>query len=302
MSGREHSFIGRLSRRLSSASQDLIGDDAALVSVNGAALLVAVDVLVEGVDFRLGLGEPADLGWKALAVNVSDVAAMGGTPVSAVVALVLGEHGEAFWEGVYDGLAAAADAYEVTVAGGDVSSGPAAAISVTMLGEPAARVVWRSGAQPGDMVFVSGPLGGAAAGLAALEGRRPRDPSLETAFLRPRPSVARAGEAVRAGATAMIDVSDGLSTDALHIARASNVGLVIEVDRIPLAEGVTDSSLALSGGEDFVLCFTLAPSAPAPAWAVPVGECLPPDQGCRLVHADGSSSALEATGWDHLAP
>src|SRR5438876_7167204 len=171
MSGAEHRFIAALAGRLPAASRRLLGDDAALVEIGGAPVLVAVDVLVEGVDFRDGWGTPADVGWKAVAVNVSDIAAMGGRPESVVAGLVLGGRGQDWWEDVYRGVAEAAAEYGVSVAGGDVSRGPAAVLSVTVLGRPGDRIVWRAGARPGDLVCVSGPLGAAAVGLGSLERR-----------------------------------------------------------------------------------------------------------------------------------
>ena len=301
MSRREHTFIEGLIGLLPASSRALIGDDAASVRVGGAGVLLSMDVLVEEVDFRRGLGAPADVGWKAVAANVSDIAAMGGRPVSVVVGLVLGALPDAFWHGVYAGVAEAAAAFEVSVAGGDVSSGSTAGVAVAAVGEPGERTVWRSGARPGDLIYVGGPLGGAAAGLACLEARRPRDPTLERAFLRPVPQVLEARDAVAAGATAMIDVSDGLSTDVIHIAAASGVSVELDEARVPVAAGVDDVGMALSGGEDFVLCFTLPGSSRPPPWAVMVGRCLPSSEASRLVHPDGTSTPLEATGWDHLA-
>jgi thiamine-monophosphate kinase len=301
MTEREDSFVRGLARHLPPASVGLMGDDCALVDVAGSQVLVSVDALVEDVDFREGLGEPEDLGWKALAAAVSDIAAMGGHPVVAVVGLVLGSHGKAFWDSVYEGLGEAARAFSLDIGGGDLSKGAFASISVTVLGAPGARTVWRSGARPGDQLCVSGPLGAAAAGLQCLQGRRDRSRDLEAAFLRPTPSVSLGMEAARAGATAMIDVSDGLSSDALRIGGASGVGIEIEASLVPLAPGVDDLDLALSGGEDFVLCFTLPDGVLAPSWAIRVGRCILPDSPSRLAHSDGSFSELEATGWNHLA-
>jgi thiamine-monophosphate kinase len=201
MSDAELRFIDGLVGRLPPRSRDLVGDDAALVG----GLLVSADVLVEEVDFRDGLGSPADLGWKAVAANVSDIAAMAGWPLAIVVCVVLGRHGPAWWEEVYDGVAEASVHFEIDVAGGDVSRGDQAALAVTVLGRPGPRTVWRSGARPDDAVCVSGPLGAAAAGFA---GRAEIGP-----FLRPRPVLSHGAEAAAAGATAMIDVSDGLLAD-----------------------------------------------------------------------------------------
>jgi len=297
MPGREHRFVGELARRLPASSQALIGDDAAVVD----GMVVSVDSLVEGVDFLVGWGTPADIGWKSLAVAVSDLAAMAARPLTAVVAVVIGNEGEAFWTGVYEGLAEAADAFEVTVAGGDVSAGPVVGIIVTVLGRPGPRTLFRTGGRVGDLLYVGGPLGAAAAGLAGLQGRGPRVDHWERSFLRPVPQVAQALEAAEAGATAMLDVSDGLSTDALRLAHASGVDVELNAAWIPMAGGLDDVSLALSGGEDFVVCFSLPPERAAPAWAAPVGRLIPSGEGSRLLRPDGSTVPLEATGWDHLA-
>src|SRR2546421_6622200 len=150
MAGAEDTFVARLAARLGARSRDAIGDDAGLV----AGRLVTTDVLVEGVDFRPEWGRPADLGWKAVAVNLSDIAAMAGCPEGIVVAVVLGSLDEAFWTSVYDGVAEAAASFDIVVAGGDVSAGPAGVVAVTAIGRPGPVTLHRSGAKPGDVLYV----------------------------------------------------------------------------------------------------------------------------------------------------
>jgi thiamine-monophosphate kinase len=249
-----------------------------------------VDALVERVHFRIPPFGPADVGHKALAVALSDLAAMGAAPGEAYVQLgVPRDRGEDELLELADGLARVAAAHGVAVAGGDVTRAPALLVAVTVVGEaedPEALVL-RRGARPGDVVAVTGELGGAAAGLllferADLESRV--DAGVAAALrgrqLAPEPRL-RAGIALaRAGASSMIDVSDGLGADALHIADASGVGIDVDLERVPLQAGVPEVAaaagrdaldLATSGGEDYELLVTLAPGA-VQAAAEAVGE------------------------------
>jgi len=283
-----------------------VGDDAAvLVPAPGARLVATTDVLVEGHDFRRDLSEPADWGWKAVAANLSDLAAMGASGRWLLLALTAPAATPlATLEQLYSGVGEACRAFGVALVGGDVSDGPALSLAVTALGEAAGRVVTRAGAQPGDRLVVTGPLGGAAAGLALLELalRRGRDgaadaagaasaeggrarallarfPGLAAAQRRPHPDLGAGPRLARAGASAMLDVSDGLAGDALHLAEASGVGVELRDRDVPLASGVAEAAallgrdpveLALGGGEDFVLAAAL----PAAVGDVPgVIEC-----------------------------
>jgi thiamine-monophosphate kinase len=251
-----------------------IGDDAAVLALTpGRKLVVTTDVLVEGQHFSAELSAPADWGWKAVAVNCSDVAAMGALPRWLVLALTVpAETPLELLDQVYAGIREACGAFAVDLVGGDVSLGPALSLGVTALGE-AERVVTRAGARPGDRLVVSGPLGAAAAGLALL--RRDdeaaqellgRFPALAAAHRRPCPDLGAGPRLAQAGATAMPDVSDGLAGDALHLAEASSTGLEIDDPSVPLAPGVREAAallgrdpveLALGGGEDFVLAAAL---------------------------------------------
>jgi thiamine-monophosphate kinase len=255
------------------------GDDAA-VTVPGGATATSVDALVDGVHFRREWSNPAQIGAKALAVALSDLAAMGAEAGEAYV--VLGTPVDLDESGcleLLDGISRVAEETGTTLAGGDVTRAPALTLAVTVVGHAGSAddLVKRAGAQPGDALVVTGELGGAAAGLLLLEGQAregktlgarssfvshsaikdERKRSLIARQLEPRPRLdaGRALAAVRA--TAMIDLSDGLGGDAKHLARASGVGLRIDATALPLADGVTDLTLAVSGGEDYELLAAL---------------------------------------------
>jgi thiamine-monophosphate kinase len=255
-----------------------VGDDAAvLLPTPGHKLVVTTDVIVDGLDFTAELSEPEDWGWKAVTVNLSDLAAMAAEARWAVLALTVPEQTPVDrLERVYAGIAEACRTYGVSLVGGDVSAGPVLSLAVTAVGE-VERPVLRSGARPGDRLAVSGPLGAAAAGLALLRSGDPaapellgRFPALAAAHRRPQPALAMGVALARAGATAMIDVSDGLAGDALHLAESSGVGVEIHDATVPLAPGVAEAAallgldpvaLALAGGEDFVLAAALPRAA-----------------------------------------
>lgn len=229
-----------------------IGDDAAVLQPPGGLMLLATDAVVAGVHADLSVVGMDDLGWKALAVNVSDLAAMGGRPLHAVVAVAGPPTTEL--DPLYRGLAEAADEYGCPVVGGDLANAVqlvvAVAVTGTTDGHPA---VLRSGARPGHHVYVTGPLGGSAAGLAALRtGGSPEAAQVINAHRRPLARV-KEGQAVRdGGGSAMIDVSDGLAIDVGRLADASSVGVAL--DQVPVAQGAALEA-ALGGGEDYELLF-----------------------------------------------
>jgi thiamine-monophosphate kinase len=280
----------------------------------GHRLVVTTDVLVEGLDFTAELSEPEDWGWKAVAANLSDLAAMAAEARWLVLALTVPEATPvATLERVYAGVREACQAYEVALVGGDVSAGPALSLAVTALGE-AERPVLRSGARPGDRLAVTGPLGAAAAGLALLQSRDPaagellgRFPALAAAHRRPQPALAMGLALARAGATAMIDVSDGLAGDALHLAESSGVGVEIHDATVPLAPGVPETAtllgldpleLALGGGEDFVLAAAL-PRAADLGGVLDCGRfTADPTQRVRVTRA--GPQPLTGLAWDHF--
>lgn len=285
-----------------------IGDDAAVVRCPGPHLLFALDVVVEGVHFELALGSLADAGWKAMAVNVSDIAAMGGRPLHAVCGLVA--PGGTDIEAIMDGMSEAAAAYDVSLVGGDLSSGRQLVVSVAVTGSTdGRRPVLRGGARAGDAIMVTGPLGGSAAGLAGLQRRAGTGASaddaltvaLERAYRRPEARVREGIEAAVCGATAMIDISDGLSCDLDHIARESAVG--IRLDTVAVSPGATIEQ-ALGGGEDFELAFTVPPGSVAEVTdrfdtaglrvPVRIGECVADPSERTLGGAE-----LPIVGWEH---
>ena len=252
-----------------------IGDDAAVLAAGeGRELVATADMLVEGVHFRRQWISAEDLGWKSLAVNVSDVGAMGAAPLCALVCLALPGDAEAEWvEALYRGLKACAEEYGCPVVGGDTvrSPGPVA-LSVTALGSVATgTAVRRDGAKPGDVLCVTGTLGDSAAGIALINERVDTPPgsagaALKARFYKPAPRV-DAGLALRTLASAAIDVSDGLLADLGHICERSGCGALIDVERVPLSAELLSTfppqialAHALGGGDDYELCFTAPPS------------------------------------------
>lgn len=307
-----------------------VGDDAAVVDADGHHLVLTVDTLVEGVHFDPEVMAAHDIGHKAITVNVSDVAAMGGSPRYAVVSLAVPREVPTRWVmEVYGGIREAADDYGMAVVGGDTVRGDDRVLTVTVLGRVArGRSVTRAGARPGDRIVVTGDLGAAAGGVHLI--REPADRAraalgsewgrgLLQALCRP---VARVGEGetlVQGGATAMIDISDGLALDLSRICEASEVGAAIDLESVPISPllGEMDSAthdvdardLALHGGEDYELLATLPPEAMGTVarkmgdrFGTPltaIGE-ITEEPGMVARGPDGERP-LEPRGWDHFA-
>lgn len=292
-----------------------VGDDGAVLAPPaGHDLVAVVDTLVEGVHFPHQ--SPArSIGHRALAVNLSDVAAMGATPAWALLALTLPRADEAWLAGFAAGFSALARAHDVQLVGGDTTSGPLC-VTVQVLGVvPRGEALPRSGGRSGDSVFVTGTPGDAACGLALLQGRLRPPATAATAaldtlrerFLYPVPRCA-AGARLRGIASACIDISDGLGGDLTKLATASGCGARVDVTRLPLsqallavAERAAAEHFALTGGDDYELCFTV------PAARVPALEGLPCTAIGRLVEGRGvtvcrGDSVIEFShsGFDHF--
>ena len=299
-----------------------IGDDAAAWHGDTSTQLATVDSLIEGVHFTLGTVSWNELGWKALAVNLSDIAAMGGVPRYALVSLALPGHTEVDdVTDLYRGMIELAQQFGVAIVGGDTSSAPVVAITITILGSTKSQgkhILTRSTAKPDEKIAVTGYLGAAASGSEMLAKRLQFDPEatacFKRAFLHPYPRIAEGQILVEQGVKTAIDISDGLISDLNHICKASQVGARIEADRVPLQPEVKAKfgdralELALSGGEDYELLFTgsaevidkvrMAVSCPLTV----VGEIIADKTGkITLVDRKGKPLNLGRGGWEHFA-
>lgn len=311
MSG-EFALIERLVAALQCHRPDVLvgpGDDGAILRPPpGMELVQTIDTCLEGVHFPVGM-DPADVGWRSLAVNLSDLAAMGASPAWGLLSLVLPAADEAWLDGFARGVAELARAEGLDLVGGDTVRGPLAVTFALTGFVPPGQALRRAGAQPDDGIWVTGPLGGGAAGLMAWQ--RDDRPGA-AAFLRPRPRLV-AGLALRGLATAAIDVSDGLAQDLGHLLRAGGVGATLELERLPLdsaaaALGERGLALALAGGDDYQLCFTLPPAREAllaeraAAWdqaPVRIGT-IRAQPGLALTR-EGIPVEAPPAGWDHFS-
>jgi thiamine-monophosphate kinase len=275
------------------------GDDAAVVRAAPFAV-TSIDTMVEGSHFRLTTHTPADIGWKALAGALSDLAAMGAQTGEAYVSLVLPAGFEGALE-LVEAMETLAAECGATIAGGDVVSGPALVVTVAVTGwaESEDELVGRDGASPGELIAVSGVLGGSEAGRRLLE-RGEREPAeLLARHLRPRPRLREGRALARAGASAMIDLSDGVATDARHVAERSGVELRIELGLLPLAAGVTPEEAA-GGGDDYELLVTVPPERRASAEAaVPLTWIGTTAEGSGLVLLGPRGPVEGLTGYEH---
>ncbi|NIG19526.1 thiamine-phosphate kinase [Pantoea sp. Al-1710] len=322
MSCGEFELIARYFNRVTSSRRDVekgIGDDCALLNVpEKQTLAISTDTLVAGVHFLRDI-HPADLGYKALAVNLSDLAAMGADPAWLTLAITLPEVNESWLAAFSDSLFELLDYYDMQLIGGDTTRGP---LSLT-LGihglVPTGRALKRSGAKPGDWIFVTGTLGDSAAGLSLLQHcHRLNDPAVHEVLikrhLRPMPRVLQ-GQALRNLATSAIDISDGLIADLGHILTASRVGARLNLEALPLSAALRDHfepeqvlTWALSGGEDYELCFTVpevnrgALDVALGHLGVPytcIGQIAPEADGLTLLE-NGKPRRFNHKGFDHF--
>ena len=321
----EQELIDRIRRRTTQVRDDVvlgIGDDAAVVSMPGACeLVLAMDTMVQGTHF-LPTTTAVDLGWKALAVNLSDLAAMGAQPAWAMLSLTLPNADLAYVDGFAEGFAKLARPYQLSLIGGDTTRG-ALCCSVAVHGfVPVGGALTRHHAAPGDVVLVTGTLGDAAAGLELLGAASeagdlsmtPSQQHLVQRLLRPTPRVA-AGRLLRPLATACVDISDGLLTDLGHICTSSGVGACLDATQVPRSSALRtiqgeDASLqlALRGGDDYELCCTVKPADVPQVRAMlvtldcpltPIGHIVA-GSGVEVRAGDGREQVMTREAWSHF--
>jgi len=296
-----------------------IGDDAAAWKGDTGIQLVTTDSLFQDVHFRLETTPWYELGWKSLAVNLSDIAAMGGVPEYAVVSLAMPPDTEVDdVKALYQGMIALAQRFGVALVGGDTCRAPLVSITVTVLGSAKnGKVLTRSAARPGDKIAVTGALGAASAGMEMLDKKLEIDAEsssqLRKAFLQPEPRVLEGQSMVKLGVKTAIDISDGLMSDLKHICDSSKVGARVEADRIPVASAVRAHfaeralELATAGGEDYELLFTASGEvidkvkAELSCPVTVIGEIVAGEPGSIvMVDARGEPVRPGKVGWEHF--
>jgi len=287
-----------------------IGDDAAVLRAQPQPVVLSVDAALQGVHFDPAFASYREIGARAFTAAVSDLAAMGSTPLAALCSLIVpGALPRADFSELNAGLAEAAEHYACPVIGGNLAAGPALSLTTTVVGTLARPGLYRSGAQPGDQVYVTGPLGSAALGLRLLQlGAAARSASFVQAFRAPGARIAQ-GRALAGLATSAIDISDGTLQDLGHICEASRLGAELELTRLPLAPGMRELALALGedpvrlalqGGEDYELIYTLPAGVPDPCQGTRIGRMLDEPGPVRVLDAHGQPLALEGHGYRHF--
>ncbi len=297
-----------------------IGDDTAAWRSDTSIQLATVDSMVQGVHFSLETTKWKELGWKSLAINLSDIAAMGGVPQYAMVALALPEDTEVEdVAGLYEGIIELAGQFRVAIVGGNVSRSPVVSVTITVLGGSLNNeILKRSTARPGDTIAITGYPGSAAAGLEMLTQKLQFGAEsatyLRSAFVRPKPRITEGQLLLKHGVATAIDTSDGLLADLRHVCEASRVGARVNIDRLPIHPAVSSNfgerarELALSGGEDYELLFTgsaeiierIKAEMEYPVTAI--GEITAGEPGqISLLDADGHPVKIDkTTGWEHF--
>jgi len=296
-----------------------IGDDAAAWYGDTATQLATVDSLIQNVHFTLSTISWKELGWKSLAINLSDIAAMGGVPRYVLVSLALPSDTEAEdVAALYEGMIEVAQRYEVAIVGGDTCKAPTVSITITVFGSSQSqRILRRSSANPGDKVAVTGYLGSASAGMEMLTNNLKFNPEVTTylrdAFLHPLPRIAEGQMLVKQGVATAIDISDGLLSDLRHICTASQVSARVDIDCLPIQPMVRDNfedgalKLALAGGEDYELLFTASDgvidrvSEEAACPVTIIGEISAGKPGeVSLLDKNGNPVNMRDIGWEHF--
>lgn len=287
-----------------------VGDDAAVLRLGSQSVVVTTDTLVEGDHFSLDYFTAKQVGIKAMESNLSDVAAMGGTPLYALVALAMPKTVSVEWiDGFYDGLYASASNADVDVVGGDTTHSNQVTVTLTLIGKAGNNLCLRSAAKPGDRIFVTGSLGASTAGLKLFQKKVPGFKSVKKKHVEPK-SRLDVSPQIAEFAHAMEDVSDGLASEVRNIALASNMGAVIDASAIPIdletkkaADELGDDALdyALFGGEDFELVFTVAlkDQKKAERFGTCVGHIM--DGEGVFLEKNGRRERLSRFGFDHFA-
>lgn len=325
----EFSLIQTIQKLVGKPSSNVIqgiGDDTAVVRSPKNDLLATVDMMVEGVHFDLSYCIPQEIGHKSLAVNLSDIASMGGKPLYALVSLGVADSiSTPFIKDLYRGMRTLGNKYGVHVIGGNIArSSKKLIVDVALIGEAQKKTILRNGAKPGNLLAVTGSLGSAACGLVALKKLGRNSLKKHSAVVRhqlvPKPLV-REGKALAATGvvTSMIDVSDGLSAEVHHLAERSKVGFRVYASKIPMLPSMVESAeffsadpfkLALEGGEDYQLLFSFQKDQESKVRSAlkrcgkklsVIGETVNASEGISLQKADGKWTQMRASGWDHLA-
>jgi len=308
----EKALIERIRRRAAAKSRSItrgIGDDCAVLQPpRGHELLVTTDFCLENVHFRRQWHPAPAVGHRCLVRGLSDIAAMGGEPLAVFLSLALpGDLAQRWVDGFFDGLLALANRWKVPLAGGDIAQSPQGVMAdIMVLGSiPRSKAILRSTTHAGDLLYVSGMLGLSVVALNQFRaGKRPTPRSAPRHFF-PQPRL-DVGQFLRERklATAMIDLSDGLSTDLSHICEESNVGAVLYSDSIPRPHTADSLDLALNGGEDYELLFTASPKTRVPREiagipVTPIGEVIA-QRGMWIADASGKRRVLKPAGWEHF--
>lgn len=311
----EFERIAALRSRLERSRADIaigMGDDAAVLSPSDASQVLTVDVAVEDVHFRRSWASWSDIGHRAFIAAASDIAAMGARARASLLALILpdGFRDEDLLE-MIDGVAAASDECGAPVIGGNLGAGRELSITTTVIGEVDGPPLARAGAKPGDGIYVTGHVGGAALGYTMLRADRADHPDAALFLERWRRPTARLlmGERLRGTATSCIDVSDGVLQDLGHICESSGVGARIFAEELPLERGFLRLArelgedpwaLALGGGDDYELVFTAPASKVAKDLATRIGEVVDPKEGIVVLGEDGQPLSTARRGWEHF--
>ncbi|MEA3062740.1 MAG: thiamine-monophosphate kinase [Sphingomonadales bacterium] len=306
----EAAFIDSLRSLATSAAARGLADDAAVLEVGGTTLVLTHDAIAEGVHF-LPDDPPGDVAWKLVAVNLSDLAAKGARPLGVLLGFALGD--EAWDRAFVEGLGIALRAFGLPLLGGDTVVAPRV-LGLTAIGEATGPVPSRSGAKPGDLLWVSGTIGDSGAGLRGLRGTLPHDAALVERYRNPRPRL-EGGQRLAPLVTAMMDVSDGLLIDASRMAAASAAGLEIDLSLVPLSEAyrvtVGDDRearlAAATAGDDYELLFTAAPERGAEVLSIADRIGLPLNRigrvaegsGLSVTHAGEAITLPPRLGWQH---